>query len=150
MSSKIRVNYYSTTDIMKYCKNYLPFGLLSSLCGGTTPTTILGLMKENFENVLRLKRVIKAIVSSFRSRKIRQAALIKRMQKHQSKIIKIQALFRGHRVRTRYLAAIKKIKLEAPKKTKGYKQMSKLQANIKGFLFRKRRLRALEKLNRGG
>jgi len=28
--------------------------------------------------------------------------------------------------------------------------MSKLQANIKGFLFRKRRLRALEKLNRGG
>jgi len=89
MSSKIRVNYYSTTDIMKYCKNYLPFGLLSSLCGGTTPTTILGLMKENFENVLRLKRAIKAIVSSFRSRKIRQAALIKRMQKHQSKIIKI-------------------------------------------------------------
>ena len=44
---------------------------------------------------------------------------------------------------------IKRIKTEAPKKTKKYQLISKLQANIKGWLFRLRRRRALERLGVG-
>lgn len=42
------------------------------------------------------------------------------MKKHSNKIILIQALVRAHLVRVRNAAVIKKIKTEAPKKTKKY------------------------------
>ena len=89
---------------------------------------------------------MRVIVSYFRKRKILRAALIKRMKKHEGKIVKMQAVMRGFIIRVRHAAVIKKIKIEAPKKTKKYQQISKLQANIKGFLFRQRRMRALAKL----
>lgn len=39
-----------------------------------------------------------------------------------------------------------RIRRDAPKKTDKYKKLSKLQANIKGWLFRQRRKRLLAKL----
>jgi len=59
MSSKIRVNYFATTDIMRYCKNLLPLSLLQGLCGNFLGSSnlrekfLLPLMKENFEFVLK-------------------------------------------------------------------------------------------------
>ena len=69
------------------------------------------------------------------------------MTKHQAKIVKMQALLKGHLFRVKNKALVKKIKIDGHKKTKKYQMISKLQANIKGFLFRKRRVRALERLN---
>jgi len=56
---------------------------------------------------------------------------------------------RGHLARVRNAALIKRVKTEGPKKTKKYQLISKLQANIKGWLFRLRRKRALERLGIG-
>ena len=83
-------------------------------------------MKENYEHVLILKRAVKVISNYFRSRKLRRVALIKRMTKHSKKVIKMQALIRGHLERVRNAVAIKKVKTEGPKKTKKYKMISKL------------------------
>lgn len=82
-----------------------------------------------------------------RHRKIKRKALLVKMEKHKSKITKIQALIRGHLTRVKNVAIVNKIKRDGPKKTKKYILIAKLQANIKGFLFRKRRIRALNKLN---
>ena len=49
-------------------------------------------------------------------------------------------------MRSKYKSDIQRIKKNAHKGTKGYKSLSKLQANIKGWLFRQRRKRLLEKL----
>lgn len=110
-------------------------------------TFVLNILKENFEHVLKLKRAVRVIQSVMRLRRLRRKALIKRMAKHIPKIVKIQAILKGHLVRMRFAMAIRKVKTEAPKKTKKYKVAAKIQAHVKGFLFRKRRLRALEKLN---
>jgi hypothetical protein len=80
---------------------------------------------------------------------VRCTALIKRMKLNVNKIIQIQALVRGHLVRVKNAALVKRIKTEGPKKTKKYQMISKLQANIKGWLFRLRRKRALERLGVG-
>jgi len=98
-SSKIRVNFFSTTDIMKYCKNYLPYSILASLCSLTPETletnylkdqkSIQVLIKENFDYVLRLKRSVRVILSHLRHRRLRRTALIKRMKAHVKSIIKI-------------------------------------------------------------
>lgn len=71
------------------------------------------------------------------------------MSKFPTQVLKIQSLIKGHLTRLKNQAIVRRIKQEAPKKTKKYQQVSKLQANIKGFLFRKRRMRALQKLGRG-
>ena len=63
-----------------------------------------------------------------RAKKHRKTALIKRISKPQNivKILKLQALFRGHLVRLKHAHDIAKIKNNAPKKTKKYKLISKL------------------------
>jgi hypothetical protein len=53
---------------------------------------------------------------------------------------------RAHLTRVRNAAVIKRIKSEAPKKTKKYQQVAKIQALVRGYLFRLRRKRALERL----
>ena len=50
-------------------------------------------------------------------------------------------------MRNKFALAIQNIKSEAPKKTKKYQIAAKIQAHIRGFLFRLRRKRALERLN---
>ena len=128
MSSKVRANFYATTDIMKYTKNILPLTIMQSLTSldalesylYTDRNPLLVLLKSNFEYVLRLKRSVRIILSFYRRRKIVRAALLKRMQDHKPKIILIQALVRGHLTRVRNAAVIKRIKSEAPKKTKKY------------------------------
>jgi hypothetical protein len=144
---------------MKYCKNYLPQSLLSALCSLTSDSletlclrdqrSISGLLKENFDHVLRLKHSVRTISSYFRHRRVKRTALLKRLRQHVKPIIKIQALVRGHLARIRNAALVKRIRTEGPKKTKKYRMIAKLQANIKGWLFRLRRKRALERLGKG-
>lgn len=55
-----------------------------------------------------------------RKRRIKRKALIKRMSKNVNKIIKIQALLRGHYVRVKNETMINKVRKNAPKKTKKY------------------------------
>lgn len=155
MSSKIRVNYSATTDIMKYIKNQFPYIILQASCSPEfydyayqRERYILSLMKENSEFVMRQKKAVRVITSFIRKRRILRTALVKRMRKHEKKIIKIQALVKGHLVRCKFATAIKRIKRDAPKKTKKYQILSKIQAHVKGFLFRLRRKRALAKLNK--
>lgn len=108
---------------------------------------ILPLLKENCEYVGRQKRAVRVITSFIRKRRILRKALLKRMKKHEAKIIKMQALARGFLVRKRFAMAITRIKRDAPKKTKRYQVAAKIQAHIRGFLFRLRRKRAIERLN---
>lgn len=53
MSSKIRVNFFATTDLMRFCKNVLPLTLLRGLCSWTPGLLreqfVLAIMKENLE-----------------------------------------------------------------------------------------------------
>ena len=95
-----------------------------------------------------MREAVSRICAYWRAKKIRVKALMKRMLKPQnaSKLLKLQALFRGYLSREKNRAIVDKIRANAPKKTKKYKQISKLQANIKGFLFRMRRKRLLAKL----
>ena len=124
MSSKIRVHFFATTDLMRFCKNVLPLTLLRGLCSWTPGMLreqfVLPIMKENFEHVLRMKRAVTVIQSCLRTRKVRRAALLKRAKRHEGQMVKLQALFRAHLVRVRHAAVIKKIKTEAPKKTRKY------------------------------
>lgn len=144
MSSKVRANFYCTTDIMKYTKNIMPLTILQSLTSldgldsnfYIDRNPLLLLLKSNFDYVLRLKRSVRTILSFYRRRKIVRAALLKRMKNHEPKIVLIQALLRAHLTRVRNAAVIKKIKAEAPKKTKKYQQVAKIQALVRGFLFR--------------
>ena len=97
MSSKVRANFYATTDIMKYTKNILPLTIMQSLTSldalesylYTDRNPLLVLLKSNFEYVLRLKRSVRIILSFYRRRKIVRAALLKRMLDHKPKIILI-------------------------------------------------------------
>lgn len=97
MSSKVRANFYATTDIMKYTKNIIPLTILQSLTSldaldsylYTDRNPLLALLKSNFDYVLRLKRSVRTILSCYRRRKIVRAALLKRMQVHQPIIILI-------------------------------------------------------------
>lgn len=93
-----------------------------------------------------MKRAVTLIQSCYRTRKVRRAALLKRARKHEGQMVKLQALFRAHLVRVRHAAAIKRIKAEAPKKTRKYQLVAKIQAHVRGFLFRRKRERALQKL----
>jgi hypothetical protein len=52
--------------------------------------------------------------------KVKRKALLKRMTKHQSKIIKLQGLIRGHLFRNKNRKLVDKIKRDGPKKTKKY------------------------------
>lgn len=137
ISSKIRVNYFATTELMRFCKSALSLSILQALCGPQEflngshcnqikERFILPLLKENFENVLRQKRAVRVITSCMRLRRIRRAALLKRVRKHEQKIVLLQSVIRGHLARVRNAAAVKRIKTEAPKKTKKYQQISKL------------------------
>jgi hypothetical protein len=84
---------------MKYCKNYLPYSLLAALCSLTPDSletlylrdqrSICGLLKENFDHVLRLKHSVRTILSYFRHRRVKRTALLKRMRQHVKPIIKI-------------------------------------------------------------
>jgi hypothetical protein len=88
MSSKVRANFYATTDIMKYTKNIMPLTILQALTSldsldsylYTDRNPLLVLFKSNFEYVLRLKRSVRTILSFYRRRRIVRAALLKRMQ----------------------------------------------------------------------
>ena len=51
-------------------------------------------------------------------------------------MLRAQALIRGYLTRKKHEVAIAKIKKDAYRKSDKYVKMSKLQANIKGFLFR--------------
>ena len=46
--------------------------------------------------------------------------MVKRMEGKVDKIVKMQSVIRGFITRVRYAAVIKRIKTEAPKKTKKY------------------------------
>jgi len=91
---------------------------------------------------------IREITGFWRFKKVRMAALMKRITKPENigKVVKIQSCLRGHLVRAANWTKIEKIRRDAPKKTKKYQLISKLQANIKGFLFRQRRRRLLAKV----
>ncbi len=90
MSSKVRANFYATTDIMKYTKNIMPLTILQSLTSLDALDSylycdrnpLLTLLKSNFDYVLRLKRSVRTILSCYRLRKIVRAALLKRMHQH--------------------------------------------------------------------
>lgn len=75
--------------------------------------------------------------------------LIRGSPTHLIKVLRLQALFRGHFCRKRNKQIILAIARNAPKRTSKYKKISKLQANIKGFLFRARRKRLLQKVKGG-
>ena len=150
LSQKIRITFFSTTDIIKYYKSILPYQILEHL----TLTSIqqssskqLAIITENHQHINLLRNSVRVILSCYRRLRVTRKALIKRMTKHQAKIVKMQALLKGHLFRVKNKALVKKIKIDGHKKTKKYQMISKLQANIKGFLFRKRRVRALERLN---
>lgn len=61
-----------------------------------------------------------------RKRRFKRKALLVKMQKHESKVVKIQSLIRGHLGRIHNEAIVKKIKRDGPKKTRKYQQISKL------------------------
>ena len=90
MLSKVRANFYATTDIMKYTKNIMPITIMQSVTSlegldhflYTDRNPLLVLLKTNFEYVLRLKRSVRTILSFFRRRKIVRTALLKRMKEH--------------------------------------------------------------------
>ncbi|CDW74934.1 adenylate cyclase [Stylonychia lemnae] len=150
MSQKIRVTFFSTTFILRYMKNMLPLIMLKSLTSNPKSSYLqqhdIMLLYENHIYVQNLRKSVRIITSYIRKRKFKRKALIKKMQSHIGKICKIQALIRGHLARQKNQAIIARVKRDGPKKTKKYQQISKLQANIKGFLFRKRRIKALSKL----
>eukprot|EP00347_Sterkiella_histriomuscorum_P018508 403345246 len=150
-SQKIRITFFSTTNIMKYCKAMMPFILLQQLTQSVqmqnVQSKISDILVQNHSYVQQLRTSVRIITSFMRKRRIKRKALLTKMTKHVPKLVKIQALIKGHLSRMKNQAIVNKIKRDGPKKTKKYQQMSKLQANIKGFLFRKRRIRALDKLN---
>lgn len=88
MSSKVRANFYCTTDIMKYTKNIMPLTIMQSLTSIDALDSylfidrnpLLLLLKSNFDYVLKLKRSVRIILSFYRKRKIMRAALLKRMK----------------------------------------------------------------------
>lgn len=93
--------------------------------------------------------VVRMLVVLHKGKKTRYRALTKRLSKPENinKLKKIQSMFRGHVVRRRHKDAIKSMRKNALKKTKKYQRVAKLQANIKGWLFRQRRERLLAKLD---
>jgi|LauGreDrversion4_2_1035121.scaffolds.fasta_scaffold28799_3 hypothetical protein len=90
MLSKVRANFFATTDIMKYTKNIMPITIMQSVTSLEAldhflyidRNPLLVLLKTNFEYVLRLKRSVRTILSFYRRRKIVRAALLKRMKEH--------------------------------------------------------------------
>ncbi len=97
MSSKIRANFYSNTEIMRYAKNIMPLAIVQSLLNldsleslrFTEHNPLLTILKENFSYVLRLKRSVRIIISFYRRRKLVKSALLKRMKNHEPKIVLI-------------------------------------------------------------
>ena len=105
---------------------------------------------QNHLSILKQKRLVQRLVSLYRSRKIRRQALINRIGKSQTltaNLIKLQANVRGHLSRVRNSQAVKRIRTEARKNTKGYKMATKVQAAFRGYMFRIKRKRALAKLH---
>lgn len=107
-----------------------------------------------YESTLQEARAINAvrvITGYIRTKKIRRKALMKRILSNPDlmrKVVKIQALLRAHIVRQSHMHIVSKIRKDGIKRTKKYKQISKLQACIKGFLFRLRRKRLLDKVGK--
>jgi hypothetical protein len=136
---------------MQLLKALLPIKVLQRLLA-TANSNILqdGLIFQNHQSVLRKRTLIFKLVSLHRHKKIRKQALANRIAKSPSlmnRLVRLQAFIRGHQVRMRHSAAVKRIKTEARKSTKGYKMATKLQAAFRGYLFRVKRKRALAKLN---
>ena len=63
-----------------------------------------------------------------------------------SKLTRLQAAIRGYLSRVKNDAAIKKIRLQARRKTKVFIMATKIQSVFRGYLFRNKRKRALAKL----
>jgi hypothetical protein len=94
----------------------------------------------------RYRKASRRICTYILRKKFRYGALIKVMSKKQHLLVKAQALVRGHICRQANSQKVAKIKRNGVTGTKTYKSASKIAAAIKGFLFRKRRKNALNKL----
>lgn len=64
------------------------------------------------------------------------------------KITSIQALVRGRMARRKHAEIVLKIRRDAPKRTTKYQKISRLQAHLKGFLFRNRRRKLLAQVTK--
>ena len=68
------------------------------------------------------------------------------MSRKSKQLVNLQSCVRGHLCRRQNEGIVNKIKKESVKKTPKYRNASKIQALVKGFLFRKRRKNALARL----
>ena len=159
LSQKLFVTFFSSTSLMQLLRSLLPMKVMQHLLTFNPAGKQEEIFKvlqdsmifKNHADVLRKKHMVHRITSLYRHRRIRLSALINRVSKSQSliaKLIKLQAAVRGHLARVKNAQAVRRIKTEARKKTKGYQMATKVQAAFRGYMFRIKRKRALAKLQK--
>ena len=93
-----------------------------------------------------MRNAVRIITAHIVKRRVRYGALIKRMSSRQDKLTKIQKLVRGHLCRVKNAQKVAKIKRDGMKGTKKWRCAVKIQAVFRGYAFRVKRKRALERL----
>lgn len=141
---------------MKLQKSILPFTLVerllkTSLTDESPGFRVLNdeLFYNNLAEVYTLKKSCRTITNYIVSKRVKQRALLNRMQSKVPTMIRLQAAIRGHLCRVHNRQKVDKIKRDGLKGTRKYKAANKIQALFRGFAFRVKRKRALAKLTSG-
>ena len=101
---------------------------------------------KNLREVAALRKSCGTITNYIVTKRVKRKALLNRMTKKQPKILKLQAVMRGHICRVRNKQKVDKIRRDGQKGTRKYKAATKIQSLFRGFAFRVKRRRALERL----
>jgi len=153
---KILITFAGTTPLMKLQKSLLPHTLVDRLLK-TPPKELTeayarfkllrdDLFSQNLMEVSKLRSATATITNYIVSKRVKQRALLNRMLKKESLMLRLQAAIRGHLCRLRNKQKVDKIRRDALKGTTKYKAAMKIQSAFRGFTFRLKRKRALAKL----
>ena len=135
LSQKIRVNFLNSTAQMSLLRHQQALLVISKSADQ------MKLIYQNLSEMHRLKLAVHAIESFFFRRKVRRIRLLKRCRP--ASMVQIQKLARGFLARRLHAATIRKFKRAALLKSKGYLMATKIQALVRGWLFRNKRWKAL-------
>ena len=103
---------------------------------------------KNREECHQMRKSTNKITGYVLRKRARRAALLKILTEKVHLVIRIQACVRGHLSRVKNYQKVMKIRRDGLKGTKKWKAATKIQALFRGFSFRLKRKRALERLSK--